>query len=606
MNVFNEKLPFIFISYSHRDSAKVCPIIERLRAEGFNVWYDDGIEPGSEWDENIAEHITGCSYFIAFISGNYMNSHNCKDELNYSRDLDKERLLIYLEDVSLTSGMAMRMNRNQAIYWLKFPDVEQAYQKLFKAVGIEKTKVLTPTISANNTNVVTQQQMVQPAGQNNTTAKPVPPAQSQPKPAVNQAVQTSPQAKPIMNQTAPMPNQQKPMANQVAPVQSQKKPAVNQVLPVQPQPKPAVNQPMQTPPQAKPVMNQTAPMPSQQKPMANQVPPAQPQPKPAVNQARPVQPQPKPAVNQVPPVQPQPKPAVNQPMQTPPQAKPMMNQTASMSNQQKPMANQVPPVQNQQKPMANQAPSVQNQSKQGPNQPATITKQQAPLKQNANGKNKTKSPYLKAFLIVGGVLLAAIVMIFLFFGFLIIIGSSESDSDVEKDNSKYNYDELIVEDMIPMAEDGDLGAMYYLGTAYLEGTNGAQADSKKAIYWFDKAVAEGDIDSMQILSELYYFHEYGVECNYAKVVELGHMILEQDSNDADTMFMIGACYYKGGYGVEQDYEEAFEWYLQAANLGHLDSMLNVALCYQYGIGVEQNDSKFAEWQRKYEEAGGTY
>ena len=550
MNVFNEKLPFIFISYSHRDSAKVCPIIERLRAEGFNVWYDDGIEPGSEWDENIAEHITGCSYFIAFISGNYMNSHNCKDELNYSRDLDKERLLIYLEDVSLTSGMAMRMNRNQAIYWLKFPDVEQAYQKLFKAVGIEKTKVLTPTISANNTNVVTQQQMVQPAGQNNTTAKPVPPAQSQPKPAVNQAVQTSPQAKPIMNQTAPMP--------------------------------------------------------SQQKPMANQVPPAQPQPKPAVNQARPVQPQPKPAVNQVPPVQPQPKPAVNQPMQTPPQAKPMMNQTASMSNQQKPMANQVPPVQNQQKPMANQAPSVQNQSKQGPNQPATITKQQAPLKQNANGKNKTKSPYLKAFLIVGGVLLAAIVMIFLFFGFLIIIGSSESDSDVEKDNSKYNYDELIVEDMIPMAEDGDLGAMYYLGTAYLEGTNGAQADSKKAIYWFDKAVAEGDIDSMQILSELYYFHEYGVECNYAKVVELGHMILEQDSNDADTMFMIGACYYKGGYGVEQDYEEAFEWYLQAANLGHLDSMLNVALCYQYGIGVEQNDSKFAEWQRKYEEAGGTY
>ena len=48
---------FIFISYSHRDSVQAMEIIARLMENGFRVWYDEGIDPGSEWDENIAEHI---------------------------------------------------------------------------------------------------------------------------------------------------------------------------------------------------------------------------------------------------------------------------------------------------------------------------------------------------------------------------------------------------------------------------------------------------------------------------------------------------------------------------------------------------------------------
>lgn len=148
MNQCNENMPYIFISYSHRDSNLVLPIISRLSAEGYNVWYDAGIEAGSEWDENIASHIGRCSYFIAFVSKNYINSKNCKDELNYSRDLDKEQFLIHLEDVELPGGMAMRMNRIQAIYWNKYmPDnVEAAYHKIFTAVGIEKTRVFVPNI----------------------------------------------------------------------------------------------------------------------------------------------------------------------------------------------------------------------------------------------------------------------------------------------------------------------------------------------------------------------------------------------------------------------------------------------------------------------------
>ena len=143
MAICDENKPYIFISYSHRDSDKVVEIMNRLRAEGFNVWYDGGIDPGTEWDENIAKHVQECGYFIAFVSNGYIGSKNCKDELNYSRDLDKEQLLIYLEDVSLPAGMAMRMNRIQAIYWNKYDasNMEDAYQKLFHASGIGKCKV---------------------------------------------------------------------------------------------------------------------------------------------------------------------------------------------------------------------------------------------------------------------------------------------------------------------------------------------------------------------------------------------------------------------------------------------------------------------------------
>ena len=89
---YNGKEKYIFISYSHRDTAQVFPIIAKLMENGYRVWYDAGIDPGTEWDENIAQHINDCGYFIAFMSTNYLGSNNCKDELNYARDLEKERL----------------------------------------------------------------------------------------------------------------------------------------------------------------------------------------------------------------------------------------------------------------------------------------------------------------------------------------------------------------------------------------------------------------------------------------------------------------------------------------------------------------------------------
>ena len=108
---YHGREPFIFISYSHRNSDQAAEIISTLNRAGFRVWYDEGLIPGREWDENIARIIMGCSYFIALLTEEYLASSNCKDELNYARDKNKPIVLIYLDEVTLPAGMELRLGR---------------------------------------------------------------------------------------------------------------------------------------------------------------------------------------------------------------------------------------------------------------------------------------------------------------------------------------------------------------------------------------------------------------------------------------------------------------------------------------------------------------
>lgn len=129
MSPYKGKEPYIFISYAHKNSDAIFPIIAHLQQNGYRVWYDGGIDPGVEWDENIALHINDCRYFIAFMSEAYLESSNCKDELNYARDKEKQRLLVYLEEIQLPEGMSMRLNRLQAIHKYKYKNEENFYQR---------------------------------------------------------------------------------------------------------------------------------------------------------------------------------------------------------------------------------------------------------------------------------------------------------------------------------------------------------------------------------------------------------------------------------------------------------------------------------------------
>lgn len=158
---------YIFVSYAHKDGKKAERVIATLQDAGYRVWYDEGIDPGTEWDDNIATHIEKCDYFIALISDAYIKSSNCKDELNFARDLEKKRLLVYLEDVELPAGMRMRLSRLQAIHMYRYDIYEEFLDKLFSADGIASFKsaavreVKTETVKAAE--VVKEVKAIKPA-----------------------------------------------------------------------------------------------------------------------------------------------------------------------------------------------------------------------------------------------------------------------------------------------------------------------------------------------------------------------------------------------------------------------------------------------------------
>ena len=107
--------PYICASFHAADRLRVLPILEKMDLRGFRFWCSDGITPGMDADEVIAEHIERCDFFIAFLSRNYLGCLDTVDELNFSRDVNKDYLLIYLEDAALPAGLDMRFMRAESI-----------------------------------------------------------------------------------------------------------------------------------------------------------------------------------------------------------------------------------------------------------------------------------------------------------------------------------------------------------------------------------------------------------------------------------------------------------------------------------------------------------
>lgn len=72
---------------------------------------------------------------ISFISRNYLDSENCKDELTFANDKNKKQLLVYLDDITMPDGLAMRFNRYQHLSYLSLKKRGVFYEKLFKALS---------------------------------------------------------------------------------------------------------------------------------------------------------------------------------------------------------------------------------------------------------------------------------------------------------------------------------------------------------------------------------------------------------------------------------------------------------------------------------------
>ena len=107
---YNGNAPYLFASYAHKDSERVLPFIEELDRCNYRLWYDAGINVGTNWPEVVARHLLDSNKVIFFISGNFLNSQNCIREVNYAVAERKEMLCVLIDEVKLPEDLSMQLS----------------------------------------------------------------------------------------------------------------------------------------------------------------------------------------------------------------------------------------------------------------------------------------------------------------------------------------------------------------------------------------------------------------------------------------------------------------------------------------------------------------
>ena len=124
---------YVFVSYAHKDTDRVMSIIRAMKSKGIPLWYDEGIEAGTEWPEYIGERVKEAAVFISFMSPFAAASVNCRNEINYALSLGKEMLIVYLEPTTLSAGMQLQLGSIQAMFYYRSRTEEEFISNLVNA-----------------------------------------------------------------------------------------------------------------------------------------------------------------------------------------------------------------------------------------------------------------------------------------------------------------------------------------------------------------------------------------------------------------------------------------------------------------------------------------
>ena len=108
LNSYDGDEPYIFVSYSHADIAKVREILKRIDKEKFRYWYDDTMEIGEDFRRELQSKIEQCSAFLLFVSDASMQSKYCGMEIITAFKNNKRIFPVYLDDATVIPG-ALKM-----------------------------------------------------------------------------------------------------------------------------------------------------------------------------------------------------------------------------------------------------------------------------------------------------------------------------------------------------------------------------------------------------------------------------------------------------------------------------------------------------------------
>jgi hypothetical protein len=125
---------FVFVSYAHDDRALVYPELVRIRSFGIRVWYDEGIEPGSEWPETIATALDRAAAFVVMITPTAVASRNVRNEINAALSWGKPVFAVYLAQTTLPKGLELQIGAVQAVMRWRM-DEDSYARRLGKALA---------------------------------------------------------------------------------------------------------------------------------------------------------------------------------------------------------------------------------------------------------------------------------------------------------------------------------------------------------------------------------------------------------------------------------------------------------------------------------------
>ena len=121
----------IFISYSRADTEYVSSLVNNLRRQNYDVWFDKEIRSGTDWDNTIEEEIKNADTMILVLSKTSVASENVKDEMSYAMSLSKGINPIMIEECDVP----MRLARKQHIDFTN--SFDDGFSRLLKDLSLQ-------------------------------------------------------------------------------------------------------------------------------------------------------------------------------------------------------------------------------------------------------------------------------------------------------------------------------------------------------------------------------------------------------------------------------------------------------------------------------------
>ncbi len=124
--------------------------------------------------------------------------------------------------------------------------------------------------------------------------------------------------------------------------------------------------------------------------------------------------------------------------------------------------------------------------------------------------------------------------------------------------------------LLPLAQGGNAAAQFRLGMLHYVG-KGVVESEREALGWLKKSAAQGNLDAMYQLGNLFTFGNEAAKLTTDPDQEAAQWYFRAASaGHTDAQYSLGLLFL-AGKGVQKDEREAMNWMQQAAKGGHLDA-----------------------------------